>query len=153
VPGVWAGGDVTNLDVMTTAVGHGRRAAEAIERSFLGTEVEVDRRKIIHTDGMMLDHYEKMGRQEPAVLPIEERLGSLDVEVNIGLSREAALQESRRCMSCGQCFYCEKCWLYCSDQAIEKPMQKGALYAFKLQNCTGCKKCAEICPCGFIEMR
>ena len=38
------------------------------------------------------------------------------------------------------------------DQAIEKPLEKGVLYPFKLQNCTGCSKCAEICPCGFIEM-
>jgi Pyruvate/2-oxoacid:ferredoxin oxidoreductase delta subunit len=47
---------------------------------------------------------------------------------------------------------CEKCWMYCQDQAITKPMQKGLLYGFKLGNCTGCAKCAEICPCGFIEM-
>jgi Fe-S-cluster-containing hydrogenase component 2 len=42
--------------------------------------------------------------------------------------------------------------MYCQDQAIEKPLEKGVLYPFKLTNCTGCKKCAEICPCGFIEM-
>jgi Pyruvate/2-oxoacid:ferredoxin oxidoreductase delta subunit len=47
---------------------------------------------------------------------------------------------------------CEKCWLYCQDQAIKKPMEKGLLYGWKLENCTGCSKCAEICPCGFIEM-
>ena len=75
-----------------------------------------------------------------------------DREVSLGLSREAAILETRRCMSCGYCFDCEKCWMYCQDQAIEKPMQKGVLYGFKLQNCTGCEKCADICPCGFIEM-
>jgi Pyruvate/2-oxoacid:ferredoxin oxidoreductase delta subunit len=55
-------------------------------------------------------------------------------------------------MSCGYCFDCEKCWMYCQDQAIEKPMEKGKLYSFNLSNCTGCNKCAEVCPCGFIEM-
>jgi Pyruvate/2-oxoacid:ferredoxin oxidoreductase delta subunit len=55
-------------------------------------------------------------------------------------------------MSCGYCMDCEKCWMYCQDQAVVKPMQKGVLYTFKLGNCTGCAKCAEICPCGFIEM-
>jgi Pyruvate/2-oxoacid:ferredoxin oxidoreductase delta subunit len=55
-------------------------------------------------------------------------------------------------MSCGYCFDCEKCWMYCQDSAIDRPAQKGDLYIFKLQNCTGCKKCAEICPCGFIDM-
>ena len=55
-------------------------------------------------------------------------------------------------MSCGYCFDCEKCWMYCQDQAIDKPAQRGALYTFKLGNCTGCAKCKDICPCGFIEM-
>jgi Pyruvate/2-oxoacid:ferredoxin oxidoreductase delta subunit len=42
--------------------------------------------------------------------------------------------------------------MFCQDQAIDKPMAKGQLYSFKLQNCTGCKKCAEECPCGYIDM-
>jgi Fe-S-cluster-containing hydrogenase component 2 len=42
--------------------------------------------------------------------------------------------------------------MYCQDQAIEKPLEKGQLLPFKLVNCTGCSKCMEICPCGFIEM-
>jgi NADPH-dependent glutamate synthase beta subunit-like oxidoreductase/Pyruvate/2-oxoacid:ferredoxin oxidoreductase delta subunit len=151
-PGVWAGGDVTQLDLVTTAVGHGRRAAEAIERSFLGTQAEDDKMEVIRTDRMLLDHYDKIARQKPTALAVDERLGSIDQEVNLGLAPDAVIQESRRCMSCGYCMDCEKCWMYCQDQAVDKPMQKGVLYAFKLGNCTGCAKCAEICPCGFIEM-
>jgi len=152
VDGVWAGGDVTALDLVTTAVGHGRRAAEAIERKFLGRQFEADKRQVIHTDRMLLDHYEKKDRVEPTALDVEKRLGGMDVEVNLGLGREQVIAESERCMSCGYCIDCEKCWMYCQDQAIDKPLQKGLLYSFKLTNCTGCKKCAEICPCGFIEM-
>jgi NADPH-dependent glutamate synthase beta subunit-like oxidoreductase/Pyruvate/2-oxoacid:ferredoxin oxidoreductase delta subunit len=152
VPGVWAGGDVTQLDLVTTAVGHGRRAAEAIERRFLGTQLEEDQMTVIRTDRMLLDHYEKQQRNEPSALDVDQRLQSVDKEVNMGLTAAQVLAESRRCMSCGYCFDCEKCWMYCQDQAIEKPMQKGLLYPFKLGNCTGCSKCAEICPCGFIEM-
>jgi NADPH-dependent glutamate synthase beta subunit-like oxidoreductase/Pyruvate/2-oxoacid:ferredoxin oxidoreductase delta subunit len=150
--GVWAGGDVTQLDLVTTAIGHGRRAAEAIERKFLGTAPKVDERKVIRTDRMLLDHYTRAERNEPTAIDPDQRLGDMDLEVNLGFSLETAVEESRRCMSCGCCFDCEKCWMYCQDQAIDKPMQKGIPYIFKLQNCTGCKKCAEICPCGFIEM-
>ena len=77
---------------------------------------------------------------------------SFEAEANLPLSEAEAIAESKRCMSCGYCMDCEKCWMYCQDQAIDKPMQKGLLYNFKLGNCTGCSKCAEICPCGFIEM-
>lgn len=153
IPGVWAGGDVTSLDLVTTAVGHGRRAAESMVRSFRSLEPPENGMPVIRHDRMLLDHYEAMEPREPSALPVEERLGSLDREVNVGLSRDEAVAEATRCMSCGMCFYCEKCWMYCSDQAIEKPMKPGELYAFKLGNCTGCKKCAEICPCGFIEMQ
>jgi len=152
VDNVWAGGDATNLALVTDAIGHGRYAAEAIDRHFRGGEKPENGMQIIKTDKMLLDHYEKAERAKHGTLPIEERFASMDAEANLALSEDEAIAESKRCMSCGYCMDCEKCWMYCQDQAIDKPMQKGLLYNFKLGNCTGCKKCAEICPCGFIEM-
>ena len=151
-PGVWAGGDVVSLDIVTTAVGQGRRAAEAIERHFLGTPLSENGMDVIRTDRMLLSHYTAMEAVQVESLDIDQRLGDLDQEVNQGLSMDAAIQETKRCMSCGYCFDCEKCWLYCADQAIVKPMQKGLVYEWALEKCTGCKKCAEVCPCGYIEM-
>ena len=153
VEGIWAGGDVAQLDLVTTAIGHGRRGAEAIERKFLGTTPENDKNMpVVRHDRMRLDHYEKVERAKAEALPVEQRLAEMDAEVNQGFATEQVIEETRRCMSCGFCFDCEKCWLFCQDQAVEKPMQKGVLYTFKMQNCTGCKKCAEECPCGFIDM-
>ncbi|MHC4140610.1 MAG: NAD(P)-binding protein [Planctomycetota bacterium] len=152
VDGIWAGGDVIALDLVTTAVGHGRRAAEAIDRTFTGAPADEDKREVIRPDRMLLDHYTKSGRHEPVALELDKRMSGMDVEVNLGLSQAETIEESRRCMSCGYCFDCEKCWMYCQDSAIDKPPEKGALYIFKLENCTGCKKCAEVCPCGFIDM-
>ncbi len=152
VPRIWAGGDVTQLDLVTTAIGHGRRAAEAIDRQFFGQAANDDGLKVVRTDRMRLDHYEKKQRNEPSALGLEQRLRAVDVEVNQGFTPDQVIAESQRCMSCGYCFDCEKCWLFCQDQAVSKPMQKGVLYSFKLENCTGCKKCAEECPCGFIDM-
>ncbi len=151
--GVWAGGDVTQLDLVTTAIGHGRRAAEAIERKFLGTAASDDEHEghphRPHAAGPLRED----GAQR-ACRPSASSIAwkSVDAEVNLGFTREQVIDESRRCMSCGYCFDCEKCWLFCQDQAVDKPMQKGVLYTFKLENCTGCKKCAEECPCGFIDM-
>jgi len=152
VEGIWAGGDVTALGLVTHAVGHGRRAAEAIDLRFGHAAAVNGKMDVIHTDRMHLEQYEKLERVEPTALSVDERLDAPDAEVNLGLTQTQVIEESKRCMSCGYCFDCEKCWMYCQDQAIEKPMEKGVLYTFKMQNCTGCKKCAEICPCGFIEM-
>jgi Pyruvate/2-oxoacid:ferredoxin oxidoreductase delta subunit len=148
---IWAGGDVTNLALVTDAVGHGRRAAEDIVRAFSGAPREVDNRKVVYSDKMQFSHYEKLERQTPSHVGLDKRM-DLDTEVNLGFTAEQLLKESNRCMSCGYCFDCEKCWMYCQDQAITKPQDHAFPYGWKLENCTGCSKCAEICPCNFIEM-
>ena len=154
VDGVYGGGDAVSLALATTAIGHGRRAADTIVKKLQGLEVEAEAGPpLITLDRMRLDHYEKLDRVEATVLPVEERLAELEKEVNLPLSIEQAFGESKRCMSCGNCFFCEKCWLFCQDQAVDKPMEKGVLYHFKMENCTGCKKCDEECPCGFIDMQ
>jgi len=153
VEGVYAGGDVVNLSLVTTAIGQGRLAAETIDRKLRNAEAGTDEEMvIIRADRLRLDHYEKKDRAESATLSVEESLATMDAEVNKGISPEQVIEETRRCMSCGYCFDCEKCWLFCQDQAIDKPMEKGVIYKFKMENCTGCKKCAEECPCGYIEM-
>jgi len=148
---IWAGGDVTNLALVTDAIGHGRRAAEDIVRAFSGAPREEDNRPVVYSDKMIFSHYEKLERQVPGHVD-EDRRMELDTEVNLGYTAEQLLKEADRCMSCGYCFDCEKCWLYCQDQAILKPLEGGFPYGWKLENCTGCSKCAEICPCNFIEM-
>ena len=101
---------------------------------------------------MMLDWYEGMERVKAYEMPPDERLKSLTAEVASTLPQEEAIKESRRCMSCGMCFDCGNCWSYCQDNAVIKPLVKGEKYAFKMEFCNGCKKCAENCPCGYIEM-
>ncbi|MEW5992981.1 MAG: glutamate synthase, partial [Candidatus Zixiibacteriota bacterium] len=68
-------------------------------------------------------------------------------------SQETAITEAKRCMSCGMCFDCGTCWSLCTDNAIIKPLRKSDPYKVKMEFCTGCKKCAENCPCGYIVMR
>jgi len=148
---IWAGGDVTNLALVTDAIGHGRKAAEDIDRAFSGAPREEDPRKVVTSEMMVLSHYEKLERQIPGHVDQDRRM-DLDTEVNLGYTNEQLLKEADRCMSCGYCMDCEKCWLYCQDQAIMKPLEGGFPYGWKLENCTGCSKCAEICPSGFIEM-
>ena len=155
VEGVFAGGDTVNLALVTDAIGHGRRAAETMLERFTGVAKEPDTREIIHTDKMFTEYFTENPQEpvEPNLIPVEERMEGVDREVNLGLTPEQVVVEASRCMSCGKCFYCENCYLFCQDQAVIKPNQKGELYLFNLSNCTGCEKCAEICPCGFIKMQ
>ncbi|MBI3013727.1 MAG: FAD-dependent oxidoreductase [Candidatus Tectomicrobia bacterium] len=153
VPGAFAGGDVLELGIVTTAIFHGRRAAEVIHSRLRGTPVEsAPAPPVITYDRMRLDYYPKQPRTEMERVPVDERLQDPDREVNLGLTREQVIAEAKRCLSCGLCSECDNCWKYCQDQAVIKPFEKGQPYRFKLEFCQGCKKCAEECPCGYIEM-
>jgi len=149
---IYAGGDVLNLGLVTHALAHGRVAALAIHRDFRGLSVPVEEQITeIKSDKIRLDLYERKARHEESHLPVEERLKKLDLEVASTLTEESLIEEAKRCMSCGYCFDCGKCWEYCQDNAVVKG-EKGAIYTYKNNLCTGCKKCAEECPCGFLDM-
>jgi NADPH-dependent glutamate synthase beta subunit-like oxidoreductase len=150
---VFSGGDDIQLGLVVNAIYHGRMAAEAIHEMITGEEpAKVAEMQVIKHDKMKLDHYEQKSRAETAELPVDERLKSMKAEIASTLSEREAIEEAKRCMSCGLCFDCGNCWSFCQDNAIIKPPIKGSPYKLKLEFCNGCKKCAENCPCGYIEM-
>jgi formate dehydrogenase major subunit len=150
----FAGGDAIDLGLATIAIFHGRKAAETIHYRFRGiTPESVEKPPVITHDKIILDYYESKVRQEAIQLSPEERLKLQDGEIMSTLTEEQAIEEAKRCMSCASCFDCGTCWSLCQDQAIKKPIKKYEPYTFKLDFCNGCNKCAENCPCGYIEMR
>lgn len=150
---VYAGGDITaDVALATMAIGEGRRKALTMAYFLENRSPEkVTPLPIIKTDRMRLDHYEKTPKLQRSSVPLEERLKSFDEVINM-LSQDDAAKEAARCMSCGMCFDCEKCYLFCQDGAVEI-LPKGQHYKFILNKCTGCKKCMEECPCGYIDMQ
>lgn len=151
---VYSGGDNINLGLVIDGVHHGRRAAEAIHEKFAGVAMTPDPPDmgIIRFDKMQLAYYEAKDRNNPVEMPADERLKTLDGEIVQTFTQDQAVAETKRCMSCGYCFDCGTCWSFCQDNAIIKPLIKGEEYKFKMEFCNGCKKCAENCPCGYIEM-
>jgi len=151
----YSGGDNVNLGLVIDAIFHGRRAAHAIHERYSGEKMPDDppNLPLITSDKMQLSYYEKREPTEIKEMPVAERLKSLDAEIIATWSEEEAIKEAKRCMSCGDCFECGTCWSYCQDSAVIKPLEKGKPYTFKLEFCTGCKKCAENCPCGYIDMK
>jgi len=151
--GTFAGGDVLDLGLATTAISQGRMAAESIVRGLTGESSGiVETLPIVKHTEMNLTYYEKAPRHEPADIPVEQRLSDGEAEVRQSLTEEDVIAEAKRCMSCGQCYDCGNCWSYCQDQAVVKPLVKGEAYKLKLEVCQGCKKCAEECPCGYVEL-
>ncbi|MEW6606544.1 MAG: NAD(P)-binding protein [bacterium] len=149
---VFAGGDVTNqLGLVTEAIGLGRKAAEAIDDYLREREpAKIPAPTIIRHTKMNFNYYEKLARVQTSNLSPQERVNNFN-EVAFTVDEPVAIAETKRCMSCGQCFDCDNCYILCSDSAVKK-LPKGKHYEFNLALCQGCKKCAEECPCGYIDM-
>ena len=135
---------------MTIAIAQGRFAAEAIDARFRGVPLEKPvAPALIEKDKVQLDWYKAAPRHERGHVAVAER--EPDTEIELGLTEAEVIEEAKRCMSCGMCMDCETCWMYCSNNCFVR-LPKGEHYKVKLELCNGCKKCAEACPCGYIEM-
>jgi NADPH-dependent glutamate synthase beta subunit-like oxidoreductase len=154
-PKVWTGGDDVNLALATTAIGQGRAAAESIGATLRGEQPqEPARGPDVSPARLKLDFYEAKPRAERAHVEPASRLGDPHAEIQRGLTQEQAVAEAGRCLSCGFCFGCERCWMFCTPSCFVKQSgpAPGSYYRIKLDTCDGCKKCADECPCGFLDM-
>ncbi len=150
IDGVYAGGDDVNLGLVTIAISQGRFAAEAIDARFRGVTLDKPAAvQPVKPERMKISWYKEAQKNERTHVPAAER--GLETEVERGLSEAEALAEAKRCMSCGMCMDCETCWMYCTNSCFVK-LPKGEHYRIKLEVCNGCKKCAEECPCGYIDL-
>ena len=155
IEGVWSGGDSVSLGLATISIGQGRKAAESIHASLRGLALpEPVKKPAIGPERIKLDVYDPKARVTRRTLGPEERLARPKDEVDMGVEFEAALAEVTRCFSCGLCFGCERCWMYCQNNCVKKvgSPQQGHYYTIDTSICDGCKKCAEECPCGFMEL-
>jgi NADPH-dependent glutamate synthase beta subunit-like oxidoreductase len=154
IDGVYSGGDDINLGLVIDAIAHGRTAATAIDEMIRG-EVRPpadSSKEVIRADKMQLAYYKEAQPVPRTAAAVEERLKDMVAEIVRTYTSDEAIQEAKRCMSCGSCFDCATCWSFCQDNAIVKPFVKYDPYKFKLEFCTGCKKCSEVCPCSYIRM-
>jgi len=151
-PGVFAGGDiVAGARTLTDAVGHGKRAARAIDAWLAGREWERPARHQLATpEHLNTWYYADAPHSVRPRLEAARRTSTFD-EVVGGLDESTALFEARRCMSCGNCFQCDNCFGVCPDNAVMK-VDEAHGYRFDYDFCKGCGLCVQECPCGAIEM-
>jgi formate dehydrogenase (NADP+) beta subunit len=150
--GVFAGGDmVPYARTVTTAVGHGKKAARHIDswlRETVGTVAP--KHEIAKFDMLRLWYHAEARKRAQSTIDFDRRQHTFD-EVVTGLDADAACYEARRCLSCGNCFECDGCYSACPEQAVIK-LGPGCRYEYDLTKCTGCAICYDQCPCGAITM-
>jgi NADPH-dependent glutamate synthase beta subunit-like oxidoreductase/Pyruvate/2-oxoacid:ferredoxin oxidoreductase delta subunit len=113
--------------------------------------------EIIPHDELFLGHFEKESRHKRAehVPTAEEVLGHFHERMD-GLAEEDVVSEAKRCMSCGMCFECDNCVIYCpQDAVLRTPKDEATMgrYVYTdYSRCIGCHICADVCPTGYIKM-
>jgi formate dehydrogenase beta subunit len=150
--GVFAGGDMVPFDrTVTTAVGHGKKAARTID-AWLRSSVPVvtPKHEVAKYEMLRLWYHAEATKRGQSSIDIERRRQTFD-EVIAGLSTDAARYESQRCLSCGNCFECDGCFSACPEDAVIK-LGPGRRYEYDFNKCTGCAICYDQCPCGAIAM-
>jgi glutamate synthase (NADPH/NADH) small chain len=199
----FAGGDVVRPHLLTTAIGHGRVAAETMDHFLAGApedrrpKVDVHQFNLLqelharNLDPAPYDHlqtrgtasgnfaihnYEDRGatqiiphgdlfkghfpyversrRNERHVLA-DKVLGDFEERI-VPLTEAQAKKEGERCMSCGLCFECDNCVIYCPQVAVARVPKKeraiGRYVQTDYTRCIGCHICMDVCPTGYIQM-
>jgi NADPH-dependent glutamate synthase beta subunit-like oxidoreductase len=113
--------------------------------------------EVIPHDELFLGHfkYEARNLRKEEVPSAEEVLGHFKERV-IGYTEEEAVAEAKRCMSCGMCFECDNCVIFCPQDAVYRVSKDekttGRYVATDYAKCIGCHICADVCPTGYIKM-
>ncbi len=111
---------------------------------------------IPHTE-LFLGHfdYEKRNARNHKTVDVNNVLGNFEERL-MGYTEEEARAEAARCMSCGLCFECDNCVMYCPQDAVFKVKKDEATLGRYVDTdyakCVGCHICADVCPTGYIQM-
>ena len=113
--------------------------------------------EIISADHLFLGHfpYTPRNKREYHGPDAEAVLGHFEERV-VALTDAQAVTEAKRCMSCGMCFECDNCVIYCPQDAVfrvnKKQSTMGRYVDTDYDRCIGCHICADVCPTGYIDM-
>ncbi|MGD8910524.1 MAG: NAD(P)-binding protein [Chromatiales bacterium] len=113
--------------------------------------------EVIAADDLFLGHFSYTPRllRSEDVPSAEEVLHHFKERMS-GLNTEQAQQEAKRCMSCGMCFECDNCVVFCPQDAVFRVKKNeattGRYVDTDYNKCIGCHVCTDVCPTGYIQM-
>ena len=113
--------------------------------------------QIIPHDDLFLGHYthDPVQKRNEKHIGADEVLGNFEERL-VGFNEEQAKHEGERCMSCGMCFECDNCVIFCPQDAVFRVKRDeatvGRYVDTDYQKCIGCHICRDVCPTGYIQM-
>ncbi len=157
--------DAHQFDLMRKMAEKGLEVKEVHEplRGTCNTNVAVHNfdnrsdRYVIPHDKLFLGHFSIVARNKRNIITLnkESALGNFQDRLGV-LAQEQAVAEAKRCMSCGMCFECDNCVVYCPQTAVYRVKKNvatlGRYVDTDYNKCIGCHICADVCPTGYIQM-
>ncbi len=150
---VFTGGDVMRGPSMVVdALGDGKRAARDIDRVLSAEPLRPDDpAEVMPYEKLNTAYFRHAPRTEAPLAPAAARRASQVTEVTLAYSREEALAEADRCMSCGVCNGCDNCYIVCPDVSVMRDARENGRYSIRTHYCKGCLVCVQECPTGCLE--
>ncbi len=114
-------------------------------------------RYVIPHEELFLGHFQYTARHKRKVVTLnaQQALNNFEERV-LPLTEAEAQAEAKRCMSCGLCFECDNCVVYCPQTAVFKVHKNksttGRYVDTDYSKCVGCHICKDVCPTGYIQM-
>jgi NADPH-dependent glutamate synthase beta subunit-like oxidoreductase len=114
-------------------------------------------RYVIPHDKLFLGHFMFTPRyiRKTLMLNADQALGNFEERLQ-PLTEKEAIAEAKRCMSCGMCFECDNCVVYCPQTAVFRVKKTnsttGRYVDTDYTKCIGCHICSDVCPTGYIQM-
>jgi indolepyruvate ferredoxin oxidoreductase, alpha subunit len=145
--GVFAGGDaVTGAATVVQAMAAGRKAAKSIDLYLKGEPLDKGREgEAVFETKLIIDTWglPKEDRVAALTLPVNQRKANFK-EVELGLTKEQAVKEAKRCLSCD----CKICINLLGCPAL---ITEGDNVVVDETQCPGCGVCAQVCPFEAIK--
>jgi len=132
---VFIGGDLRKIGFMVDAMKDGLVASESIERYLKGMDMKEGRNRDYAGQDIPLRRFYE---EEPEVLwiPPEKRMHFKLFEKGFTLSE--AVEEAKRCLTCGPCISCKACL----SVGIQDALPTVEVYS---ERCSGCGICVSVC--------
>lgn len=157
--------DAHQFDIMRKMVEKGIEIKESHEplRGTCDSNVAVHNfdnrsdRYVIPHDKLFLGHFSYVPRNQRDIVTLDKEtaLGNFEERL-VPLPEASAVAEAKRCMSCGMCFECDNCVVYCPQTAVFRVKKNqstlGRYVDTDYNKCIGCHICADVCPTGYIQM-
>ncbi|MBI5938166.1 MAG: NAD(P)-binding protein [Betaproteobacteria bacterium] len=137
---------------------HGQEWGTNEKKDLLHNFEDRSSRYVIPSTELFLGHFANAPRNKRDVIHLDKDSALGNFQDRLGqLDEKQAVDEAKRCMSCGLCFECDNCVIYCPQTAVFKVKKKdnpttGRYVDTDYAKCIGCHICADVCPTGYIVM-